>query len=44
MGVQLDRRRIELKEPIRAAGEHVVPVKLHRDVVAELKVTVVGDE
>ena len=44
VGVQLDRRRIELKEPIRAAGEHVVPVKLHRDVVAELKVTVVGDE
>ena len=43
-GVEVDRRRIELKEPIKEAGEHTVPVKLHRDVVAELKVHVVSEE
>lgn len=43
-GIEVDRRRIELREPIKEAGEHSVPVKLHRDVVATLKVTVVADE
>jgi large subunit ribosomal protein L9 len=43
-GVEVDRRRIELKEPIKEAGEHTVPVKLHRDVVAQLQVHVVPEE
>ena len=43
-GVEIDRRRIEIAEPIKEAGEHGVRVKLHRDVVAELKVTVTAEE
>jgi large subunit ribosomal protein L9 len=39
-GVPVDRRRIQLKEPIKALGEYQVPVKLHRDLVAEVKLTV----
>lgn len=37
-GIELDRRRVHLDEPIRSLGTHEVPVKLHRDV--EFRVTV----
>ena len=43
-GVEVDRRRIELKDPIKTAGEHSIPVKLHRDLVAELRVKVVSED
>lgn len=36
----IDRRKIQLPEPLKTIGEHVVPVKLHRDVTAQLKVKV----
>ena len=39
-GIQVDRRRIELAEPIKRLGEHHVHVRLHRDVTAELTVSV----
>jgi large subunit ribosomal protein L9 len=39
-GVAVDRRRVLLSEPIKELGEHTVPVKLHRDLVAQLRVTV----
>ncbi|MDP1570690.1 MAG: 50S ribosomal protein L9 [Vicinamibacterales bacterium] len=42
-GFELDRRKILLPDPIKALGEYTVPVKLHRDVTAQLKV-VVGRE
>jgi large subunit ribosomal protein L9 len=42
-GIDLDKRRIELHAPIRTVGFHSVPVKLHADVHAELKVTVVAE-
>jgi large subunit ribosomal protein L9 len=38
--VEVDRRRIELAEPIRSLGTHTVHVRLHRDVVATLNVDV----
>ena len=37
-GVELDRRRVQLDEPIKSLGTHEVPVKLHSDV--EFRVTV----
>ena len=40
--VEVDRRRIELAEPIRSVGAHTVHVRLHRDVVATLTVDVVA--
>ena len=42
-GVTLDRRRIELEQPIKHLGQHTVPVRLHADVHAELRLTVVPE-
>ena len=39
-GIDVDRRRIEVAEPIKRLGSHTVHVRLHRDVVAELTVEV----
>ncbi len=39
-GVEVDRRRIELAEPIKRLGEHRVHIRLHRDVTTELVVDV----
>lgn len=39
-GVQLDRRAIDLSEPIKTVGDHEVSVKLHREVVGKVKVKV----
>jgi large subunit ribosomal protein L9 len=39
-GVEVDRRRVELAEPIRRLGSHTVHVRLHRDVAATLTVEV----
>jgi large subunit ribosomal protein L9 len=38
--IEVDRRRIELAEPIRSVGSHTVHVRLHKDVVATLTVEV----
>jgi large subunit ribosomal protein L9 len=43
-GFDIDRRKILLPDPIKALGETTVPVKLHREVTAQLKVTVAKDE
>jgi large subunit ribosomal protein L9 len=40
----IDRRKIQLDEPIKQLGEFKVPVKLHKDVTAEVTVTVVKEE
>lgn len=39
-GIEVDRRRIEVAEPIKRLGQHRVHVRLHRDVVVELTVEV----
>jgi large subunit ribosomal protein L9 len=41
MGIELDRKKLVLEEPIRTLGEHPIKVRLHPDVQAELKVAVV---
>ena len=41
-GLDIDRRRIDLGEPIKSLGEHDVVVKLHRQVTATIKVKVVA--
>ncbi len=40
----IDRRKVQMSEPIKTLGDHAVPVKLHRDVVATVKVKVVPEE
>ena len=42
-GLEVDRRRIDLREPIKEVGEHKVAVKLHRELVARVKVHVVAE-
>ena len=39
-GFHLDRRKIQLHEPLKSLGEFEVPVKLHKDVTAHLKVVI----
>ncbi len=39
-GLSLDRRKIHLPAPIKTLGTHTVPIKLHPEVVAQLKVEV----
>ena len=43
-GLEVDRRRILLDGPIRSLGDHSVRVRLHADMIAELKVSVVAEE
>ena len=42
-GIDVDRRAIDLPEPIKAIGAHVVPIRLFADVSAEVKVYVVQE-
>ena len=40
MGLDVDKKKIQLKEAIKSLGTHIVSVKLHPEVTAELKVSV----
>jgi large subunit ribosomal protein L9 len=39
-GFDIDKRKIQLAEPLKQVGEFSVPIKLHRDVVAHVQVKV----
>lgn len=43
-GIEIDRKKIQLAEPIKTLGDFEVPVKLPAGVVASIKVTVVAAE
>lgn len=43
LGVKIDKRKIDIHEPIKTIGAHDVKVHLHRDVVAGMNVEVVGE-
>src|SRR5262245_39185277 len=43
-GLNVDRRKIQLNEPIKVAGDYEVPVRLSADVTVPLKVSVVSDQ
>ena len=42
-GVDVDRRKIQLHEPIKTLGAHQVAVRIHRQVVAQIAVNVVAE-
>ena len=42
-GFEIERRKLTLPEPIKQVGEFDVPVKLHRDVIAHVKVKVIAE-
>ncbi len=39
-GFNVDRRKIQLHEPLKTLGEFTLPIKLHKDVTAHLKVVI----
>ncbi len=39
-GVEIDRKKIQLEEPIRTLGTQRVPIKVHPDITVELKVKI----
>lgn len=39
-GFDLDRRKIQVHEPLKTLGEFAVPIKLHKDVTTHLKVVI----
>ena len=42
-GFEIDRRKIVLQEPIKKLGQFSIPVKLHREVTAQIKLRVVAE-
>jgi large subunit ribosomal protein L9 len=42
-GIEIDRRKLQLHEPLKRLGEYDVNVKLHRDVTTTIKVKVVAE-
>jgi len=41
--IAIDKRKIELEEPIKSLGTYDVPIRLHRDAVAHVKLEVIGE-
>ena len=41
--VEVDRRKIELAEPLKQLGEHQVPLRLHRDIEARINLIITRD-
>jgi len=39
-GFQVDRRKVQLEEPLKSLGEFLIPVRLHREVTAHVKVVI----
>jgi len=39
-GYKIDRRKIQLGEALREIGDHVVPIRLHRDITAKVSLTI----
>lgn len=42
-GFTIDRRKVHLEEPLKSLGEFLVPVRLHREVTAHVKVNVIKE-
>jgi large subunit ribosomal protein L9 len=43
-GFEIDRRKITLAEPLKSLGQVTVPIKIHREVTAQVKVSVVPEK
>jgi large subunit ribosomal protein L9 len=41
-GFDIDKRKIHLVDPLKALGEFTVPIKIHRDVTAQVKIKIVA--
>lgn len=38
--IEIDKRKIQLEEPIKSIGDHQVPIRLHREVTVPVRITV----
>ena len=43
-GFDIDKKKITMADPFKALGEYTVPVKVHREVTAQIKVKVVAEQ
>jgi len=43
-GFEIDKRKIVLPEPLKALGENTIPIKIHREVTAQVRVKVVPQQ
>lgn len=43
-GIEIDRRKIQLNEPIKSLGVYQIPIKLHTDVFAKVKLFVIKED
>lgn len=43
-GFPIDRRKIELEHPLKELGHHMVPVRLHHEVIGEARVNITAEE
>lgn len=42
LGYDIDKKKLQLKDPIKSMGTYIIPIKLHPKVTGELKVKVTG--
>jgi large subunit ribosomal protein L9 len=42
-GFEIDKRKVQLPDPLKSLGESTIAVKIHREVIAQVKVRVVSD-
>lgn len=42
-GIRLDRKKIQLEEPIKSLGTYTIPIRLRRDIAAEIQIQVVKE-
>lgn len=42
-GIEIDRRKIELEEPIKTTGIFTIPIRIYKDVSAEIKLWIVKE-
>ena len=43
LNIKVDRRKIELAEPIKHLGDYIIKIKLYQSILAEIKLTVAGE-
>ena len=43
-GYTIDRKKIQLEAPIKTLGEHAIPIKLFKEVIASVKLVVIKEE
>jgi len=42
-GIELDKKKLKLKESLKKLGVHIVPVNLHKDITSQIEVHLVSD-